>query len=251
MKLKLLFIVTLSLLVLSVLTNYLLFRLCNDYYRELQIVRLDPLSSGKFSKDNLQLRNSSAKKNNVILLGDSRIARWSPALSPAEGEIINRGVAGETSNITLLRLEQDVFSLHPAGVVIQTGINDLKTIGLWPERKEAIVSICKRNLQQIAEKLSAHNIPVCFLTIFPPAEVDWKHYVVWSDDIRSAVVEVNQYLKNMNLKNIQVIDCSVLLESDKYLKQEYAQDTYHLNAAGYKALNSCLADRVNKFISAP
>ncbi len=92
-------------------------------------------------------------------------------------------MAGNTSAQTLLRLEYDVIRLKPSIVVIQVGINDLKTIGVFPENRDKIISSCQKNLKSIVSQMLEHDIHIVILTIFPPGTTELLRRPVWSDKI--------------------------------------------------------------------
>ena len=64
----------------------------------------------------------------VVFLGNSITQGWGDDLGGNfEGmKVANRGISGDTTRGMLLRLEDDVLSLHPSGVVLLMGTNDLE-----------------------------------------------------------------------------------------------------------------------------
>lgn len=75
-------------------------------------------------------------------------------------DCINLGRSGDTAHSTLERFEQDVVPLHPANVLIMTGSNSLRAIGLTAQD---IID----DLDELQKKCLAHNMRPIFLTLLP------------------------------------------------------------------------------------
>jgi lysophospholipase L1-like esterase len=239
MKKKSFIIVILSLLlILSFGANIWLYRMALGYYKDIQILRLDPVGSpGLDWTDGITTKEARPSPARIILFGDSRIALWNPMPSIEDGIILNCGVSSQTTSQMLLRLEQDVLELNPDIVVIQAGVNDLKTIGVLPERTDQIVDLCCRNLESIIRKVCDNGIHAVVLTVFQPASAELIRKPVWSEQIYSAVSEVNSRIKALPYSPVTVIDCDPILSKDGRINPKYAYDTLHLNSAGYGMLN--------------
>ncbi|MGA9849072.1 MAG: GDSL-type esterase/lipase family protein [Roseiarcus sp.] len=65
------------------------------------------------------------QKLRVVLIGDSRIARWPTSALDDRVEVINRGIGGETLAQMAHRYERDAIALKPDVIFIQSGGNDL------------------------------------------------------------------------------------------------------------------------------
>lgn len=245
-----LFVLAISLLI-SGLINITLCRQLMKYYRELQMVRLDPTSVKNFAAENLQLRETKTEKARVILLGDSRIAHWNPLLSLSNCQLLNRGISSETTAQTILRLDRDIIKLQPSIVILQTGINDLKAIGVFPKRKDEIINSCLKNLKIMVNRMAEHNIHVVILTIFPPGSVELFRRPIWSDEIYHGIEKINEAIRKSKGQRITIADCDSILAIDKSIKPEYAQDALHLTPAGYVALNKFLTPVLEKLIKKP
>ncbi len=57
---------------------------------------------------------------------------------------VNRGIGNQTTAQVLGHFHAHVAPLHPQTIILQVGINDLKTIPLFPEQAETIIHIRKR-----------------------------------------------------------------------------------------------------------
>ncbi len=99
----------------------------------------------------------------LVFLGDSITQGWGDGMggSFAGIKVANRGISGDTTRGVLIRLDDDVLSLNPSGIVLLIGTNDLEE-GADPETIAA-------NLKLILAKLKAHNpkMPVILCQVFP------------------------------------------------------------------------------------
>ena len=77
----------------------------------------------------------------LVFLGDSITQGWGDDIGgkfPGV-KVANRGISGDTSRGVLIRLKEDVLDLHPSGVVLLIGTNDLEE-GADPETIAANLS---------------------------------------------------------------------------------------------------------------
>lgn len=198
-------------------------------------MRLDPIGLSRYPVNLKQA--ATPGQTRVVFLGDSRAAAWtSPDLS--RYEFVNRGINGETSAQTLLRFTEHVRSLQPDVVVIQVGVNDLKTIALFPERRESIIANCQANIRQIVEDAKNLGAVVIVTTIFPIGEVPLARRLFWSDQIGQAVKAVNADIDTFAGKQVIVFNTAAVLgDRQGRVLQQYQADELHLNNQGYAALN--------------
>ncbi len=235
-------------LIVSLCINMVLYQQVMSHYRMLQAVRLDPTSENIYSAANARIANPQPGVSRIIYFGDSRMAYWDPLPALANCQLVNRGMPAETTAQAVLRLKQDVLDLKPDIVVVQTGINDLKNIGLFPERKDEIVRSCWKNLNAIVEQMGEQDIHLVLLTVFSPGPVDLHHKPLWSNDILQGVNQINEMIKGLKGPKITVVDCNDILVLGPRVKPEYVQDTYHLTSAGYVALNGSLRPVLQKLM---
>lgn len=102
----------------------------------------------------------------VVFLGDSITQGWNDDFQgrfPGM-KLANRGISGDTTRGMLLRLNDDVLSLHPRGVVMLMGTNDLEE-SAEPETIAA-------NFKLIIEALKKHDpkMPIVVCQVFPSSE---------------------------------------------------------------------------------
>jgi lysophospholipase L1-like esterase len=198
-------------------------------------IELDPLGLSSFQEEPYQ---QSSDKPIVVFFGDSRAQYWpNPAL--IDYTFINRGIGNQTSAQVVNRFNAHVNPLQPEIVIIQVCINDIKTIPLFSEMKQKIITNCKANIQQIVTDTLELNATAIVTTVFQPTKnVPLARRLAWSDEVYNSVDEVNAFIRNMDDKDVLVFNsASLLLDNDGKTKPEYSNDLLHLNETGYIILN--------------
>ncbi|MEG4318718.1 MULTISPECIES: SGNH/GDSL hydrolase family protein [unclassified Microcoleus] len=227
----------------SIFLNILLFNRAKQYYRELNQTRLDPLGLNDHPINAEPVTNT--KQTRVVFFGDSRAASWNPP-NLNQYEFINRGIGSQTSVQAIARFAYHVSSLKPKIVIIQVGVNDLKTIALFPERRNAIVANCQANIKRIVEESKNLGAIAIVTTIFPVGEVPLERKPFWSDDISRAIKEVNAYIATLAGEKTIVFDTFPILgDNQGMMLPKYRRDELHLNAQGYASLNQNLSQVLN------
>jgi lysophospholipase L1-like esterase len=99
----------------------------------------------------------------LVFLGDSITQQWGENMGgnfPGV-KIANRGISGDTTRGVLIRLQEDVLSLHPSGVVLLIGTNDLE--------EDADPETAAANLKLILAELKRYDskLPVVVCQVFP------------------------------------------------------------------------------------
>jgi lysophospholipase L1-like esterase len=217
--------------------GFVLFRQSEHYYSQLNALRLDPLELGYFQGASTSAPGAPL----VVFYGDSRAAEW-PAPDVGRFEFANRGIPAQTSTQVLERFDADVRPLGPKVVLIQVGINDLKTIPLFSHDRTTIVTDCEKNIRRTVQKSTDLGATVILTTIFPVGDVPLQRRLVWSGDIAVAINEVNAFIRTQAGQHVIVLDAyAALADADGDIKPEYSRDTLHLAAAGYRRLNAELA----------
>jgi lysophospholipase L1-like esterase len=99
----------------------------------------------------------------LVFLGDSITQGWGDDMGNSFPgvKVANRGISGDTTRGMLVRLEEDVISLDPIGVVLLLGTNDLEE-GTEPETIAG-------NLKLIVAALKKHDpsMPIILCQVFP------------------------------------------------------------------------------------
>lgn len=176
-------------------------------------------------------------KSALLFVGDSRIESWPTPTSLDGVHVINLGRYGETTAQLVARLETDIIDREPKMVVLQTGINDLKAMGVFRTLSAEIVENCWVNLRQTIDRIRERDIPVVVLTIFPVGHIRLLRYPIWSNETLSAVAQINERLRQLDEPGVRVIDCDPILSDGGRMREEYVLDDFHLNDAAYQALS--------------
>lgn len=237
-----LFIAGIGLLALSLMgslvLNILLYKSAQQYYRELNSTRLDPLGLKVYPIDRLPQVRSPSTQLRVVFFGDSRAFAWSEPSNMDGFEFINRGIGSQTTQQVLGRYDDHISPLQANILVLQVGINDLKTIPLFPHLKDKIVAQCQANIEQIVRKARKQNTVVIVSTIFPVGKLPLSRRLFWSRDAERAIDEVNRFIQHLAAQDVTIFDSRSILADDRpRVKDEYSLDFLHLNETGYQALN--------------
>jgi lysophospholipase L1-like esterase len=238
----------LVLLALSIVLNAILFDRAKKYYLELNATRLDPLGLDYYpissdSSETDQKPDDQSDRPRIVIFGDSRAFGWIPpdVGEASEYEFINRGIGSQTSAQVMQRFDLHVAPLNPDVVIIQVGINDLKTIPLFPNRQELIIANCKMNIKRIVEKSRAIGATVIVSTIFPSGAIPLERKPFWSEEIDQAIAQVNTYIASLAAEKVIVFDAFAILADERgQVPSAYTADALHLNEQGYAILNQKL-----------
>jgi lysophospholipase L1-like esterase len=230
-----------ALLAVSLAANVLLVRQWIADVSASHVARLDPAQLGVHEAD----RAKAPPATPVLeLFGDSRAAMWPPPALPGY-TVVNRGIGYQTTAQIALRIDADVVPLHPAVVVLEAGVNDLKTIADIPAQRTRIVADCEANLRRIVDRCRAAASTVVVVSIFDIGDVPLWREPFWSDDVAAAVREVNAFLPTLTRDGVVLLDAGVVLDDARgKVKPPYQFDYLHLNPAGYDALDEKLVPLV-------
>ena len=181
----------------------------------------------------------------VLLIGDSRIARWLPALQlPAGFRVLNRGRGGETLAALTRRFERDALRCHPRAIVLQSGVNDLVAASFMDaDQSAAVVSATVDRIETLARQAAAAGVPMLAMSILPPGRPTLAYRVEGVERLVRSVAEVNAALARVPWPpGVRLLDARELLcgEGGRTVRREFQDDTLHLNDAAYAALNRLL-----------
>lgn len=182
---------------------------------------------------------SASPSRRIVFFGDSRAEWWRLPELPGR-HCVNAGVPGATATYLAQRFQAMVAPLRPDIVVVQMGVNDLVELtGRAPDR-ERRVSAVRAAIASVVADARALGARVILTTIFPLARGPYAGRA-----IQEAITAVNQGLPSLAAPDVQLLDsAAALCGPDGYVRDAYAEDEAHLNAAGYAALNAALAPLV-------
>lgn len=233
----------------SLAGNVLGVRFSRSYYRREQSVRLDPLGLRWYAPVRAAASASASArpaKPVLAMFGDSRIQMWTAPAGLDDWELVNLGVGDQTTPQALLRFDFDVPPLRPTAVLFELGVNDLKNVPTFPERRDQIVADCKSNLARLTEKARALGAIVIIATVFDLGDVPLYRRPFWSSSlVSSAVDEVNAFVRTLARDGVVVFEAGpVLDETPGRVRPSYQLDHLHLEPLGYAALNEKLVPLV-------
>ena len=238
--LRVLVIILSLLLAVSMAAGYMAYFFARQFYTTENDVRLEPFSLSAFP---IVPTRASPELKRVVFFGDSRAEAWTAPLNLVGWDFVNRGIGGQTTRQVLGRFAAHVVPLQPQVIVLQVGINDLRTIPIFPASRATIIANCLANIQSIIQQSNDLGAVVILTTIFPVTDPTWERSIFfWSDDIARATVEVNKVLRRFATDRVILLDADlILLDANGRPRPEYMDDTLHLNPAAYDALKLRLA----------
>ncbi len=176
-----------------------------------------------------QRRSAWAKRveqdqNSLVFLGDSITQGWGDNMGnnfPGV-KVANRGISGDTTRGVLLRLQDDVLALHPSGVVLLIGTNDLE--------EQADPEVIVANLKLIIAALKQHNakMPIVLSQVFPSSASKKRP--------AEAIKKINQLAAAAVKGDAQVIvldTWTLFADAQGDAKKEEFPDLLHPNKIGY------------------
>ena len=187
---------------------------------------------GRYREENSKLTPPAAGENRVVFMGDSITDAWKrkqPEFFSSKPHIC-RGISGQTSPQMLIRFRPDVIDLKPKVVVILAGTNDLagNTGPMTPEETLG-------NLISMAELAKANGIRVVLSSVLPATVFGWRREMGNPAD---RIVALNAMIRDYAEKNgcVYLDYYPAMVNEEKGLKKEYAQDAVHPNSAGYDVM---------------
>lgn len=175
-------------------------------------------------------------QNAVVFLGDSITQGWGDDFKGhfRGMKTANRGISGDTTRGVLIRLKEDVLSLHPQAVILLIGTNDLE--------EQAEPETVAANLKLILAELKQHNsaMPIVLCQVFPSSETKKRP--------AAKIKKVNQLYAAAVKGDSQVTlveTWTLFADAQGDAKIEEFPDLLHPNDAGYvkwaKGLRTILA----------
>ncbi len=231
-------------IVVSLIANVVLVLAAKRLYAARCAVELDPIGLATFGPGDAPVSTAS-----VVLFGDSRAAHWTTPETIAGLPVFNRGVSGQTTAQVLARFDAHVLSLQPQVVIIEVGMNDLKSIPLFAAKADWIVDQCFRNIESMVSTVVARGASVVLVTIFPVGEVPLYRRPIYSGQVDAAIRTVNNRIRGLAGERVRVLDADTFfLGGDGRLRAGFGKDMLHLNPAGYRELNLRLVPMVTDMV---
>ncbi len=202
---------------------------------------------GRYREENAQLPAPAAGENRVVFMGDSITDAWKQEGRPffPGKPYVNRGISGQTTPQMLIRFRPDVIDRKPKVVVILAGTNDLagNTGPMTPEETLG-------NLMSMAELAQANGIRVVLASVLPSIKFQWRPDMPNPAD---RIIAMNAMIKDYAVKHgLTYLDYhSAMVDAEKGLKHEYAEDMVHPNQAGYDVMAPLAEKAIAQALSQP
>jgi lysophospholipase L1-like esterase len=218
-----------GLLAASLLANVGLAFACREFYRREQLVRLHPT----FPVPAPIARTEG--RTQVLFLGDSRMEQW-PDLPSNRFATVNAGGGGETTAQIRLRAAATLDAARPDLVVLQAGVNDLKTLGALPHRARETEARCLANLIALVDLCRERGARVVLVPILPASRPGLARRLVWSSEIDAARRRVNAALRRRfdGTAGVALLDEHILRPDSS---ADY-RDTLHFRPEAYSKLEA-------------
>jgi len=200
------------------------------------VLRLIRIST-KLKAKQFEKFNGFAMKSQIVFLGDSLTEFYQIEEFFHGYPVYNRGIASDTTDGVLERLDSNVIEIQPKKVFIQIGTNDYRA------RKNN--DYIFKNIKNIVTKLK-ENLPevkVYIISLYPvnhKAKIYSRFFT--SPRKNKNIIELNQMLKNYcsdnNIPFINVYD--ELIDKDGNLDKQYTVEGLHISYEGYEVITKIL-----------
>jgi lysophospholipase L1-like esterase len=237
------------LLLFALLSNGILFRTALHYYRLYLKATLDPLNIDASSP---QVRDPKLSLSpRIIFIGDSRARAW-PLPSSLRSKFLysNYAVSGSTTSQVLGHFSRLSLTLTPRDIiVIQAGINDLKTIPFFPLERNRITELCFENISRLTSLITDSHATVVLTTIIPIGTIPLYRKPFWSPSVEESISQCNSQIKKLASDNVYILDTSILSDQTARIPSQLQLNFLHINSSAYHVLNTKLVSIINSISS--
>jgi len=242
------YIFLIILLLIIVTAGMVLIHTYKDFYRKNALLRVDPL---EFTGVKALDPTAEIEDSEIWMIGDSRVRRWPEKLLRNNNTIANLGVEGQTSSQVLYRLMSYLETDTPSLIILETGINDLKVIGLDANLYGEITQQYLKNIEQIIHLCRVRNISMILIDIFPVGKIELPRRLIWNNAVNKAINAVNLTLESYcdNDMVFHLNADAILSDNGTTVMPEFQDDFLHINVMGYEALSKNLKELINKIIN--
>lgn len=182
------------------------------------------------------------KQGAWVLAGDSLLGNWKTSehdLAPTL--IANRAIGGDVSRGLLFRFQEDVLDLHPRGIVVLIGGNDLSAL----QKTDQTARNIDRMLQAI--RVQDADLPVILCTL-PPRNSEKAP--IKATELPSLNASIRELAKKYD--NVELLDVFPLFATADGQPQLnlLAADRLHIGPAGYEVLGRALKQKMESMKAA-
>lgn len=189
---------------------------------------------GRYVKANADVK----KAPRAVFYGDSITDGWGKSHDDFFKSIncAARGIGGQTTSEMLVRMRQDVISLHPKYMILLAGINDIA-------RNNGAISVENAigNIISMCELCKANKIKPILCALFPVNAIPWRSEV---EDTAEQVTKFNDMLRAYASANkIQFVDYFPLeCYIGGRLDPKYSGDGIHPTPDGYEYMQQVIVN---------
>jgi lysophospholipase L1-like esterase len=182
---------------------------------------------GPYQRRLAQFKQNTATAD-VIMLGDS-ITEWGNWEEQyPDINLLNRGIAGDTSSGVLGRLDE-VLVHRPRIVFLMIGVNDLT--------HRIPVTVVQENIAKIVGRLKATGASVAIESVLFVGRV-----APASEYLNIEIARLNAFLRGICAEqSLTFVDLNQALSPEGYMQPRYTTDGTHLSGEGYRAWRDQIA----------
>lgn len=200
--------------------------------------KLDPEGLCRYREENKALPPPTRRR--VVFIGDSITEAWRPSVPQLfAGDVIDRGVSGQTTSQMLARFRADVIALHPAVVHIMGGINDI--------HNPPGTALTRSNIESMVELARAHGIKVILGAVTPSS------FFQGSPDIVPGprIAWLNDWLRDYAAKNglIFVDYHAPLVDRKLGIRDGLSNDGLHPNRRGFELITPLARNAIRRALA--
>ncbi|MEE2681276.1 MAG: hypothetical protein VX641_02775 [Planctomycetota bacterium] len=205
--------------------------------RNTAALRADPVAATLIEK------RLGESEGSLLLIGDSRVSQWAPLpeIDGVRADAIGvPGLAATQLSGALGLIDPD---LHGRTVLVQIGINDLKSIGYSHRTPAEIMQSTREAITSIHDQLERCGARVFVMTIIPPGPVPFSRRFIWTDEINQSVRAINADLvAGALVPTDSILDLRGLLGDESTIDPRLAHDTLYISADAYEQLNPAVIE---------
>jgi len=195
----------------------------------------------KYEAENKTVAPPLKSDTRVVFMGNSIFEGWI-RLRPeffSGKPYFDRGISGQTTPQMLLRMYDDVIALQPDIMVLKAGINDIAENNAPYDPAHTL-----DNIKAMAQLARFNKIKVILCSVLPASDFKWRPGLQPGDK----VIALNEAIKQFADENkFYYLDLySSVVDDNKGMKKEYANDGVHPTVEGYKVIEPLIEAAIRK-----
>lgn len=209
-------------------------------YLEFGMFRVSVLDRRDRRYEELAFLNKQAESGQTVFFGDS-ITQYCPVeeiyasyIASSGQQVYNRGIASETTQDAIKRLDSNVLSINPGTLVILYGCNDIG--------QKIPVSRTVANMEEIIVRVRKKNpdVHIIMQAVYPvreqgnglPAKLLIGRRTC--EKIKQLNIALEELAKRMGISFVNLTD--ILADESGQLRTEYTADGLHVNEIAYRQI---------------